>query len=423
MSSLQVKVAFLAAVVMLLSLPFAYAQEEVGQGVVLEDSRPVDQPGGEVTGEPREVPQPPPAPPEPSVIQGQDGQDGIDGQDGLPGREGHDGRDGQNGQDGKTIVRKGHQDHEKVYQEVKDWNPASCSRLDAKLDRNSAEDQAFARGLVEGGQLHGEKSPKEKAPEATPPAPTTTVAPAPHHGEFQFPWWLLILLAILGTVWLWYRYWRHPTIVNTATFYANRRLIGERQARVRVVPGCRQDCSKQIRNVSAGELNWRRRTEANPGDVMEYQLRTRNDAHTPIHASGVWVLEDLPEGLVFLPGSGRAYIGHRWERTADGGWGADRSIPIPDWALDQLLAGSALRMNQIPGLPVQLPGRNSLYIVFRAEVDSTTDAGDVDVEFVVPPGQPEPAQPAQHEEVVEPAETPKQRADRIRAAALRGGQI
>lgn len=55
----QVWVAIVAAAVLLLSLP-SFGQVEVGQGVVLDDSRPIDQPtdqwAGEVTGDPMEVP-------------------------------------------------------------------------------------------------------------------------------------------------------------------------------------------------------------------------------------------------------------------------------------------------------------------------------------------------------------------------------
>lgn len=115
------------------------------------------------------------------------------------GPQGPQGEPGPPGRDGKTSVRThtreirtvvGHQGHQKPYQHIKTWNPASCSYVDARI----------AKGLTQG-------------------------TPSSHPHNWGWLWWLLpvlLLLACLGWVIrklcrLWHCQSRpRPDLVNSA---------------------------------------------------------------------------------------------------------------------------------------------------------------------------------------------------------------
>jgi hypothetical protein len=382
-------VAIMAAVVIAVFLYPAFAQEERHAGTV---AGPVEAAASPQATE--VAPAETPVQPQVQVVPGERGPQGPQGPTGPRGRPGRNGR---------TIVHQGHQGHQAPYQHLKTWDPAICSYVDAR-------DQHGLEQAMDYTDQEVEQHLDQDAP-STYGTFSKTDSFKEMKGERQLNWaclwWWLMVLALLALgIWIWWRFIRGRHLENIANFWANRRFIGERWARVRVIPGLRQFCSKLVRNVSAGERYFQPRTDAHEGDVLEYQLRTRNDAHTSLRADGVWVMEDLPEGLEFVPGSGLAYINTR----------TNNPVAVPNWAIEQLLGGRTLRMDQIPGLRSELPARSSLYLVFRAQVGF--GAEDEEIEFAElpharPAAQAEPtAEPASEAEP-EPREAPEEQRERL----------
>lgn len=79
------------------------------------------------------------------------GTDGRDGQNGRDGRNGRNGRDGRNGRNGRNTTA----DHKAVEQEVKKWNFATRSYVDAKVAtaRSSAKKNKDWHGFVDGKSI------------------------------------------------------------------------------------------------------------------------------------------------------------------------------------------------------------------------------------------------------------------------------
>lgn len=111
---------------------------------------------------------------------GKDGRDGIDGRDGKDGRDGvngKDGRDGLNGRNGSTGTsgkpglrgatgRPGrdakHDSHNGVKRDIKSWNPASVSLVEAKAAQAKAEAIQLANAYTDKTENESERKGKEK---------------------------------------------------------------------------------------------------------------------------------------------------------------------------------------------------------------------------------------------------------------------
>jgi len=293
-------------------------------------------------------------------------------------------------QNTRTIIRED-RGHRAVDQEIKRWNPASRTYVDARDQRVLR--QADARADKKIAEAIGSGNPQGKPATVARLgiliANPTKFIPLKTEDSMSHDWtpllWILALAAIAALAWyIWWRFIRGQWLVNWGHFWANRRFIGSRRARVRIVPGSRQTCAKQVRNVSAGGRIFQDQSDANEDDTLEFRLENHNGSHAPIPASGVWVGDDLPEGLDFQPGTGRAYINRRYTDRADG-TREDHSVTIPDAILGQLINdGRVLRMNQIAGMPERLPARSAFFVVFRTTVGGEEEE-DEEIEFVVAP--------------------------------------
>jgi len=286
-------------------------------------------------------------------------------------------------------IRKDHQGHRRPYQHIKSWDPASRSFVDARDQRtpekaNAHTDKKISEAMSGKGNPQGKPAPETRRKDVPPFNPPKTGGDSMSHDWIPLLW-ILALAAIAYLAWyIWWRYFRGRWITNVAEFWANRRSIGERCADVRLLPIERQDASKQVRNVSAGELQFRDLTDAaeNGTDELEFRLENHNGAHAGIPATGVWVGDDLPEELVYKPGSGRAYINRRYTVRADGSR-EDGAVAIPDWMMEQMLDyGRVLRMNQVPGMPAQLGPRSAWFVVFRTLGEAEEE--NEEAEFVDP---------------------------------------
>lgn len=308
------------------------------------------------------------------------------------------------------------------------WNVLSESSADAKDEKilrqaNTHTDKKIADAMGQRGvNPQGESTLKARRRDVPPFNPTQTGGDAVNHDWTPLLWLLALAVIAVLAYHIWECYFRGRRIENKAKFWANRRSIGERCAEVRLIPIERQAATKQVRNVSAGELKFRDLTDAaeNGTDELEFRLENHNGAHAGIAATGVWVGDDLPEELVYKPGSGHAYINKRYAVRADGSR-EDKAVAIPDWMMTQMLDyGRVLRMNQIPGMPAQLGPRSAWFVVFRT-LGEAAEEEDEGVEFIeaTAEGGPDYVEPAAEggevaaADEAAAAETPEEQQERI----------
>lgn len=297
-------------------------------------------------------------------------------------REGPRGPQGPRGASGTTIVRthtrevqtrvaESHRGHQGAYREVKSWNPASVSYVDAKIAKASR-----------GNAAASEQENNDRGAVAPAPTPTPAIAPVrgqPMHNDWT---WLLIGLLLLALLALMIRRWLPigRVITNTANFYHHGRNIGSSTASVRLTAAAsRQVGVKEVRNISASESTFRAQTRGRdlPGEEFEFRLRFLNNSGSSVPGDSAWVADTLDENYEFVPGSGRAYINRRY--IGEGANRADRAVAVPDWMMNQILYdGRVLRMNQIAGLPADLRANSSFYLVFRVRVNDGEDEEDDD---------------------------------------------
>ena len=277
----------------------------------------------------------------------------------------------------KTMIREGHTGHEVPYQEVKLWNPASVSFVEARDQKTLGLTNAYAKGLVDGAC-----KPAATAANIQPPVADSSkegaISVATQQGK-HFPWWLLgILLPLLlvGLIWWWLQN-RGPWVTNNGRFWTLRRFIGERQTRVKIVDGCRQHPEKAVKNCSAGDSAWQPKTRAKLGDTLRYRLRIHNTAHTPVPADQVWIHDQPAPEVEFIKESGCSSINNSQFNRC----------PIPDSMIQQLLTGSILKMSDIPGMPKELPANSSIYLWYDMRVTVDDDGVEAAQMWVMPPAE------------------------------------
>lgn len=265
----------------------------------------------------------------------------------------------------KTYVYFDHKSHRKVYREVKSWNPVSCTRLDAKLAKNSSEDRAYAKGLYDGS------TETQETVKLAPP-----IAPMSHPYHWGWLWWLLLILLLCGLLG-WYL-WQHRyvgTIIDTTRGWYGKHPTGPIQARVNILRGfSRVGFERHVKNLTAGG-DYASRVEAEDGDNIRYRIRCQNHGLTPKSADRVLIKDTLEGQVTYVVGSTRLFINN-----------SDHPIDCPKEAADEIMRqlheGKVLRMSDIPGAPTSLPKNSSLYLTYEVEVGDAEDIGDIGEEFV-----------------------------------------
>lgn len=365
----QVRLAAVLAAMMIASVS-AFGDTETGQGSAQFD-RP-DVKVGTVAKKATADPSPAPDTATPVITErgepGQPGPRGLTGKRGPHGSRAPQGLRGLRGLPGRPGAS--HQHPKSAYMVAKDMNPASCSRLDAKLAQNSRADRGYTDGRM---NQHLEESK--------------------HRNGWNW-WWLLWLLLILlalwtlsrissrlGSFWTWLvRLVHRPyigTIINTASGWYGKHKLEPSRVEVDILRDfSRVDLEKHGKNLTAGG-DYAAVVEAEESDIVRYRIRYRNRGLTPKPANRVFVKDTLQGSATYVPGSGKFFINN-----------CDRTIACPTDATDdivrQLHEGKVLRMSDIPGAPETLP-QGSLYLTYEVEVGDGEDIGDIGEEFVTVP--------------------------------------
>ncbi len=306
----------------------------------------------------------------------------------------------------KTIVREV-VGHEKPYQEVKDWNPASVSFVEARdrqirKDMNADDQQIlekaniYAKGLLDGSSKHAKDiAPNSNGPvadDSTKEDITTAAAPTIVQGEKGFPWWalwtlgLLALLALLvkfrRPIWQWFVNLFGPFIRNTASAQFRRRLlprstIDSREDKKR---GPCWEVQKAVKDLDGPNPVWqwapkggKLKNNHTPGGRLRFIVSISNRSTREIPTTpGMTVTDTLRLGnYAIVPGSGRVYVGN----------GGPDSIPIgpmSDAFLDRLTSGEEVSLTEIiDTLPARTDkGIGRLNLIYEIdEIDPSTPPG------------------------------------------------
>lgn len=206
--------------------------------------------------------------PGPQGPQGSQGQTGLSGKPGLRGHyglHGLSGRNGQRGPAGKNANANG------IYHETKSWNPASCSRVDAKVNQAFEKSKAYADGAL------------STAKKPVPVAPAFATTDKDKNWNWWWLLWPLLILTLLGLLlclsrlgfWNWFTNpFRskpapaRPIMTNTAGCKAFD--VEQEEAIVEIIP-TGESCIKVSKGYALSETDeeW---DYAHPGEKVTIQL-------------------------------------------------------------------------------------------------------------------------------------------------------
>jgi uncharacterized repeat protein (TIGR01451 family) len=136
-------------------------------------------------------------------------------------------------------------------------------------------------------------------------------------------------------------------LINT---YGNRVNVPARRD-VSINPG--MNVIKKVRNVTQGETNYVNRNSANPGDILEYEIRISNQGD--INLEDLVVEDALPAKLNYSEGSARI------------GYGSDSNTPISD-----SIVGNGVNLGQL----TSSGDHQSIRIEIRGTVKSNLTEGE-----------------------------------------------